>query len=75
MTVNNAVDKLPWKIKVTKKNREFFLKNGRFPCWKEYQELHNFKETDYGVKNNEWNMLDYANPAWQPADYTLRYKL
>lgn len=36
-------------------------------CWREYQKKHKFKETDYSVKEREWRMLDYANPAWAPA--------
>lgn len=35
--------------------------------WENYQRKHKFKETDYGVKEREWNMLDYANPAWTKA--------
>ena len=28
------------------------------------------KETDYSVKAAAWKMLDYANPAWRPVDYS-----
>lgn len=74
MAINTELDKLPWKIKIDQKNKAFREKYGREPTWKEYQELHNFREIDYKVKDSEWKMLDYANPAYQPADYTLRYK-
>jgi hypothetical protein len=61
------LDKLPWRIKIQEKNEQFFKLHGRDPTWKEYQVLHNFVETDYSVKQCEWKMLDYANPAWTPA--------
>jgi hypothetical protein len=61
------LDKLPWRIKIKEKNDKFFKEHGSEPTWKEYQELHNFKETDYSVKEREWKMLDYGNPAWVPA--------
>jgi hypothetical protein len=35
--------------------------------WEEYQKTHKFKETNYSVKEREWKMLDYANPAWTKA--------
>ena len=28
------------------------------------------KETDYEVKSAAWKMLDYANPKWQPVDFS-----
>lgn len=75
MAANTELDKFPWRKKIAEKNRQFFLKHNRHPTWVEYQHLHNFKETDYSVKSSEWKMLDYDNPAWQSADYTLKYKL
>lgn len=61
----------PFWIKVKAKTAERQKELGRRLSWKEYQELHGFRETDYGVKANEWAMLDFANPAWQPATYRL----
>ncbi len=70
MSVNSEVDKLEWHRKIKEKNDKFFKDNKRHPTWREYQTLHNFKEVDCSVKVSEWKMLDYANPAWAPADYS-----
>jgi hypothetical protein len=67
MAVNTEVDKMPWRIAQRKKTAAFEAEHGRRPDWFEYQKLHNFVESDYDVKEREWKMLDYLNPAWVPA--------
>lgn len=69
MAINTEVDKLPWKMKTVAKNEAYLAENKRPPSWAEYQRLHGFREVEYSVKLSEQKMLDYANPAWAPADY------
>ena len=61
------LDNLPWMKKIIHRNNQFYERHRRDPNWREYQELHSFRETDYTVNEREWRMLDYANPNWFPA--------